>query len=99
MALHCSVTIHTSGGPQSLWRDVKFKITSLQVPARRGCSLRLITRRSFIALNSHLHTFEQLGTSRKRQLHSFVAFVVVRIEHHDPAFNFSFVLGNTTVAH
>ena len=99
MALHCSVTIHTSGGPQSLWRDAKFKITSLQVPGRRGGSLRLITRRSFIALNSHLHRLEQLGASRKRQLHSFVAFVVVRIQHYGPAFNFSFVLGNTTVAY
>jgi len=76
MSLHCSVSIHTSGGPHSLWRDVKFKTTSLQVPARRGGALRLITRRSFIALNSHLHTFEQLGTSRKRQLHSLVAFVL-----------------------
>lgn len=49
-----------------------------------------------MALNSHLHTLEQLDASRKRQLHSCVAFVVVRIQHYGPAFNFSFVLGNTT---
>jgi hypothetical protein len=40
MALHCSVTIHTSGGPQSLWRDGKFKITSSAGPSE---AWRLIT--------------------------------------------------------
>jgi hypothetical protein len=77
---------------------LNLKSLLLQVPARRGGSLRLITRRSFIALNSHLHTLEQLDASGKRQLHSFTAFVVVGIQHYGPPFDVSFVFGNTSVA-
>lgn len=85
MALHCSVSIHTSGGPQSQRGDVKFKITSLQIPARRVGSLCLITRRSFIALNSHSHTLEQLDARLGRQLYPFVALVVFLMQHYGPA--------------